>query len=88
MPSNVNISGTDALNDGQGYKFSGKGSTKNSGTITSADPNVNITITVTDGSGRCPTDYMDAEEYNEGNREDGWTYSEGSNGVYVKYISY
>ena len=35
------------------------GASNNTGTITGADPNVNITITVTDGSGRCPTDYTD-----------------------------
>jgi type IV pilus assembly protein PilA len=32
----------------------------NSFTITSADPSVSITITVTDGSGRCPADYQTA----------------------------
>ena len=30
----------------------------NTFTVTSADPSVNITITVTDGSGRCPDDYQ------------------------------
>ena len=30
----------------------------NSFTVTAADPSVNITITVTDGSGRCPADYQ------------------------------
>jgi len=32
----------------------------NSYTITGTDPNANITITVTDGSGRCPADYQTA----------------------------
>jgi prepilin-type N-terminal cleavage/methylation domain-containing protein len=32
----------------------------NSRTITTADPSANITITVTDGSGRCPDEYQDA----------------------------
>jgi prepilin-type N-terminal cleavage/methylation domain-containing protein len=36
-----------------GYTLSGT----NTATITSADPNISITITVTDGSGRCPAEY-------------------------------
>jgi len=32
----------------------------NTFTIVGADPNLNITITVTDGSGRCPADYTGA----------------------------
>jgi len=32
----------------------------NTATILAADPNVNITITVTDASGRCPDAYQDA----------------------------
>lgn len=34
--------------------------TANSATITGVDPSLGITITVTDGSGRCPADYTDA----------------------------
>ena len=45
----------------------------NSATIISNDPNVNITIQVTDGSGRCPTDYQHASV--------DWT-----GGVYTKLI--
>jgi type IV pilus assembly protein PilA len=41
-----------------GYNFTGD----NTGTITGTDPNVMITITVTDGSGRCPSDYQDAND--------------------------
>ncbi len=41
------------LNNGQGVTMSGT----NSGTVTGGDPNVNITITVTDGSGQCPAEY-------------------------------
>ena len=44
------------LNGGAGYTLTGT----NSGTITGADPNLGITITVTDGSGRCPADYQAA----------------------------
>ena len=36
------------------------GSGSNTFTVTAADPSFNITITVTDGSGRCPDDYQDA----------------------------
>ena len=32
----------------------------NTYTITTTDPTLGITITVTDGSGRCPDEYMDA----------------------------
>ena len=33
---------------------------KNTATVTGVDPNLNITITVTDASGRCPKDYRGA----------------------------
>jgi prepilin-type N-terminal cleavage/methylation domain-containing protein len=33
----------------------------NTRVIATVDPSVNITITVTDGSGRCPTEYKDAQ---------------------------
>ena len=38
-----------------------------------SDPNTTITITVTDGSGRCPSDYQDGSDY--------W-----SSEVFTKYI--
>ena len=44
------------LNNGEGYTLTGD----NSATITGADPNLGITITVTDGSGRCPSEYQAA----------------------------
>jgi prepilin-type N-terminal cleavage/methylation domain-containing protein len=47
----------------------------NSFTITTADPNVSITITVTDASGRCPADY-------QGVANSGWN---GAN-IYTKVI--
>lgn len=40
---------------------------KNTATIMGADPNVNITITVTDASGRCPKDYQGASADWDGN---------------------
>jgi type IV pilus assembly protein PilA len=48
------------LNSGAGFTFTGN----NTGDIAGTDPNFNITITVTDGSGRCPPDYQ--------SRVDGW----------------
>lgn len=56
IPSHVTTPAVLDLNAGAGVTFSGT----NSGTVTGADPNVNITITVTDGSGRCPADYQGA----------------------------
>ena len=41
------------LNNYNSFTFSGR----NTGTVTGVDPNLNITITVHDGSGRCPDDY-------------------------------
>ena len=49
IPSNVTVS-----NASIGYVASGT----NSYTITSFDPSVSITITVTDGSARCPDNYQ------------------------------
>jgi type IV pilus assembly protein PilA len=51
IPAHTNIVTADV-----GYNASGT----NTFTITSADPSENITITVTDGSGRCPDDYQTA----------------------------
>jgi len=63
------------LNNNKGYNFSGGTGKLNTGTITGADPNVNITITVTDGSGRCPDDYIAGS--------DNWN---GKPGVFTKKI--
>ncbi|MFC1876041.1 type IV pilin protein [Thermodesulfobacteriota bacterium] len=51
IPAHTDIATADV-----GYSASGT----NTFTITTADPSINITITVTDGSGRCPTDYQTA----------------------------
>ncbi len=53
MPNHVTTPCVSQLNNYNSFMFSGR----NTGTVTGADPNVNITITVTDGSGRCPDDY-------------------------------
>jgi len=50
----------------------------NTGSITSNNPNRNITITVTDGSGRCPQDYRDAagdEVWTDGDTDDDLIYT-------------
>ena len=72
----------DQLNNGVGYSLSGN----NSATVAGNDPTINITITVTDGSSRCPTEYMTAMSANSTAtpREDGWV---STNNVYYKYIN-
>jgi len=40
-----------------GVTMSGNGADVNTATVAGTDPNLGITITVTDGSGRCPVDY-------------------------------
>jgi prepilin-type N-terminal cleavage/methylation domain-containing protein len=52
----------------------------NTFTIAATDPNVAVTITVTDVSGRCPTDYTGANPVNS--QGDGWT-----NSVYQKVVA-
>lgn len=57
MPNHTNIANDDLQADGvKPITISGT----NTFTITTADPNVSITIEVTDGSGRCPADYQTA----------------------------
>jgi type IV pilus assembly protein PilA len=71
---------TGQLNNGNGYTLSGN----NSGAIAGADPTANITIEVTDGSSRCPEEYMTAMSADTGNTEDGW---DSANHRYYKYIT-
>jgi len=54
---------------------------ENSATVEGDNPNLNITITVTDGSTRCPDDYQNA--MTSGANPTGYW----NNGVYVKLIS-
>ncbi len=57
---------------------------KNSWTLTGpADPNIAITLTVTDASGRCPSDYKSANSTNS--KGDGWL-ATGTAGAYQKVI--
>ena len=58
IPAHTDIATADI-----GYTASGT----NTFTITTADPSVNITITVTDGSGRCPVEYQNASSGWDGN---------------------
>ena len=67
------------LNNNAGYVLSGN----NHATITGADPNVNITVSVTDGSTRCPADYQ-SKLTSTANPKGYWT---GTN-QYVKKISF
>ncbi|MEH0022024.1 MAG: prepilin-type N-terminal cleavage/methylation domain-containing protein [Desulfobacter sp.] len=69
IPTNTATPTVAQLNGGAGYIFTGA----NTGVIVGADPNVNITIQVRDGSGRCPADYTGAVA--------GWT-----NSTYTKRI--
>ena len=58
LPIHVSTPSVAELNNGQGFTFTSHGTTVNTGTVTGADPNLGITITVTDGSLRCPAEYM------------------------------
>ena len=68
------------LNNGAGYTLSGN----NAATITGNDPTINITIEVTDGSQRCPTEYKNAM-VSTGVGDDGWASATGH--VYRKYMA-
>ena len=87
MPRHVDTPTVAQLNANNGFNFSGSTNdgTVNSGTITGADPEINITITVTDGSGRCPVEYQRVEAVDTANREDGWATDQS--GVYFKFMS-
>ena len=71
------------LNNGAGYTMSGQGGSINIGVIAGFDPTMNITIQVTDGSGRCPVEFQTANPVDTANQIDGWD----GNYVYTKYIT-
>jgi type IV pilus assembly protein PilA len=74
------------LNNGQGYTLSGKGTSKNTGTVLGLDPTANITIIVFDGSSRCPDEYQDAMQFDSGPPPiDGW--AAGQQNIYYKFIA-
>jgi type IV pilus assembly protein PilA len=81
IPNWVNTPTLAMLNNGNGYTMSGSGGSVNTATITGFDPTVNITIEVTDGSGRCPTEFQNANPV--GYPVDGW---DGSY-MYTKFIT-
>jgi prepilin-type N-terminal cleavage/methylation domain-containing protein len=85
IPSHVTTPLMPQLNNWQNYSLSGKAPNKNSGTLVGADPSLNITITVTDASSRCPNDYQVAMAYSSTTpKEDGWI---GTSNTYIKYIA-
>ena len=80
IPDWTNTPALAQLNNGEGYTLSGN----NTASVLGDDPTLNITITVTDGSQRCPSEYMTAMSADTANQDDGWV--EASN-VFYKYIA-
>lgn len=72
--------------DDAGY-LSGDEPSRNTGTLESEEVDINITIAVVDGSGRCPADYRANDPVDFDSRNNGWGEDDGDN-VYYKYISY
>jgi prepilin-type N-terminal cleavage/methylation domain-containing protein len=81
IPTWVNTPTIGQLNNGVGYTMSGQGGSINVGGVVGADPTLNITITVTDGSTRCPTEFQAANQF-VALSTDGW---DGAN-VYYKFV--
>ena len=81
IPTWVNTPALAALNNGAGYTMSGQGGSINAGSITGADPTLNITIIVTDGSTRCPTEFQNANQF-VALTTDGWDIANN----YYKFI--
>jgi len=81
IPSWVNTPTVAELNNGASYTFSGA----NTGVITGPTPNINITVQITDGSARCPTEYQLAQA-TTGTGDDGWG-AGGSTWLYYKFIA-
>ena len=86
IPDHTDTPTIDQLNNNAGYTMSGKGATINTGTVEGADPTVNITITVFDGSSRCPAEYQTAMAMQAGPPPvDGW--DTATNNTYYKFIN-
>ena len=79
IPSHTNIALAD-LTTNATYKATITG--QNTFGITTTNPNLNITITVLDFSGRCPSDYMNAATSTKNPKG----YWDGSNHLYYKLI--
>jgi len=90
IPSHVVIPTFANLNGGNGITLSGLNATGDAGTtLVSANPDVNITITVQDTSLRCPSEYKTAGQSTVVGA-DGWdpaTLGSGVAGIYRKYIN-
>ena len=85
IPTHTDTPAEGDLNGGKGYNFTRSGADNaNHGGVAGEDPNINITITVYDGSTRCPTDYMKAAAYDGDNKKDGW---DSDSNTYYKFIS-
>ena len=86
IPDWVRTPDVTQLNNGNDYTFSGKGGSINTGTISTVagDPTINVTIAVTDGSHRCPSEYQVANAVDFGNLIDGW---DEPNDIYYKYMT-
>ena len=82
VPSRTATPAVTDLNNHNGYTFSGN----NTGDIDGADASVNITISVTDGSQRCPSDYINAMQADTTNQVDGWVEDNNDN-IYYKYFN-
>ncbi len=80
IPAHVDMPTRTDLNNGNDYTMSGT----NGLALSTGDPNLNITITVTDGSGRCPTEYKDASQ-STAQGDDGWV--GGTSDLYYKFIA-
>jgi type II secretory pathway pseudopilin PulG len=86
IPDWVRTPAVAQLNNGRDYTFSGKGGSVNTGTIDTVggDPTINVTISVTDGSHRCPSEYQVANAFDAANFIDGW---DEPNDIYIKYMT-
>ncbi len=71
IPKNNTTPFLNDLNGGRGFTFSGSGTLANDGNLIGNNPNINITITVRDGSNGCPDDYIRASDFwsKNGNRK-------------------
>ena len=88
IPSHVETPAFEDLNGGNGITLSGLNVTGGNTTLLGGNPEVNITITVEDASGRCPSEYKTAGQAVVG--VDGWdpaALASGTAGIYRKYIN-
>ena len=73
------------LNNGKSYTLSGN----NNATVVGSNASVNITITVTDGSSRCPSEYQEAGSGDSTQFLSGWDSGDGTFNTYTywKYMN-